>query len=281
MRPRPVATYEVLRALTLGVGGVVRVLTTASNTIREGTIGVVGASLSREERAALGISLYEAQLGRHRSAIPSWEASWLEEDLPRPPAHVLVGAAGQGRECRLLAARGYRVTAFEPGPIAAERCRAVVGDRGTVVMTTYEAVSAAALDGATDPEAARVARDRYDAVLFGWTSIMHILGDRERARVFLACDRLCPVGPILATFYPPELARPGGRARATGTKLGQTVARLRGGVDTPAADESFTFGGGFLKGFSEAELDNAAAAIGRTVHVRGNDEGCRRVTLLK
>ena len=45
-----------------------------------------------------------------------WEESVVERFFPRPPARVLVGAAGAGREAFALARLGYEVVAFEPAP---------------------------------------------------------------------------------------------------------------------------------------------------------------------
>src|SRR5262249_12057240 len=43
-----------------------------------------------------------------------WEKDVVRDHFPPPPARVLVGAAGLGRESSALAEMGYSVTAFEP-----------------------------------------------------------------------------------------------------------------------------------------------------------------------
>src|SRR5438874_1613250 len=43
-----------------------------------------------------------------------WEKETIERFFPAPPARVLVGAAGSGREAFALSERGYEVVAFEP-----------------------------------------------------------------------------------------------------------------------------------------------------------------------
>jgi hypothetical protein len=43
-----------------------------------------------------------------------FEARAISDYFPAPPATVLIGAAGAGREARVLARQGYRIVAFEP-----------------------------------------------------------------------------------------------------------------------------------------------------------------------
>ena len=43
-----------------------------------------------------------------------WEEKWFSSDLPPPPARILLGGAGSGREIRHLARHEYRIVAFDP-----------------------------------------------------------------------------------------------------------------------------------------------------------------------
>ena len=43
-----------------------------------------------------------------------FEQRAIANHFPPPPATILIGAAGSGREALVLAERGYRIVAFEP-----------------------------------------------------------------------------------------------------------------------------------------------------------------------
>ena len=56
----------------------------------------------------------------------------FERYFPPPPAHILVGGAGGGREAFALLERGYRVTAFEPSEALAASMAAAADGRHLV-----------------------------------------------------------------------------------------------------------------------------------------------------
>jgi hypothetical protein len=60
-----------------------------------------------------------------------WERRAIEF-FPPPPAKILVGAAGWGREARVLAAMGYSVVAFEPVRQLAEKMASETAPLGSV-----------------------------------------------------------------------------------------------------------------------------------------------------
>jgi hypothetical protein len=271
---------RALTAAVVAVGAIERALSGSARALRETTHGVLAAALDRDERAALGVELYESRLGTTREVLAAWEEEWIARDLPRAPARVLIGGAGEGREGIALEGRGYTVGALEPGALAVGRCMAVLSDRAVVRRGTYEELASAVLDGAPSGLDA-IAGGEWDAIWLGWTSVMHVLEDRERARLFEACDRICPSGPILATFYPTERARRSGRAHRVGLSIGRAIARARGGIVAPGDAESFGFACGFLRGWTREEMEAHAARVGRIAEWRGDDEGCLRVTLVR
>ena len=79
----------------------------------------------------------------YRSQSEAWRGGLFKEEeraisacFPKPPAHLLVGAAGGGREAVSLAAMGYRVTAFEPAAeLALSLQNRVLADRGLLITT--------------------------------------------------------------------------------------------------------------------------------------------------
>ncbi|MCC6213566.1 MAG: hypothetical protein IT376_01765 [Polyangiaceae bacterium] len=246
---------------------------------RELVGGIAGAWLHKDERDALGAALYDAGRRRARQRLAEWERRWFQGALPPAPARLLIGGAGTGREAVALAAAGYRVDALEPAPESAAECRRALGPAASVAEATYEALAASVLDDAPSP-AARLASRRYDAVLLGWTSYMHVVAREERARLLLALDRLAPEGPILVTFRLASRARPRGASHRVGRALGARLASRRRPPPAPAGDhERFGVACGFLVGLTEADLVAEARAAGREVRWDGEVDGTARASL--
>lgn len=225
---------------------------------------LLSAALTADEKSALGVRLYDASPVGRGTALMPWEAAWLARRLPRPPAHILVGACGAGRELLALADAGYMLDAFEPARSLARMAQARIGERARVLSFRYEELAAALLDG-VQSEAAALARRRYDAVLLGWDSLSHVLDEAERLRLVRALDRLCPRGPWLASFWRelPSHGAPTGRLERRAAAWGRRLARLRKLPVAPSPRESFLLHGGFTHRFTKSELEALAAAVGR------------------
>ncbi len=227
----------------------------------------LSSALSSDEKSELGIRLYDAS-PRHRGGeLFPGEQAWLARRLPPAPARLLVGGCGAGRELLALVAGGYAVDAFEPAPSLCRDAQARVGERARVVCCRYEELSAALLDGEAGP-AQSFAGERYDAVLLGWGSLTHVLDGDERTRTVRTLDRLCPRGPILASFLCDPGGRPQrivGRADRLGAASGRRVARLRGLDGDPAPGELFALHIGFAHRFVRDEIEALARAVGRAV----------------
>lgn len=229
--------------------------------------GFFASALTMEEQSAVSIGVYDAAFGRlPRRGLADWEKSWFARRLPAPPARVLVGAAGLGPEVLHLVEGGYAVDALEPARGAGSACAALGAE--SVIAARYEDLARAVLDGSEGPASA-LAKQRYDAVIIGWGSLSHVLDPRQRLRLLLACDRLAPRGPILASFL--ELvknhAEPG-RARATGSALGRLVRRTRGLGPCRVEDvDAVGFGSwfGFIHLFTAEEVEDLGRRISRKV----------------
>jgi len=184
--------------------------------------------------------------------------------LPPPGSRLLLGGAGAGREAAWLRSAGYRVDAFEPEPAAAARCAAVVGSAGTVLTGRYEDLSRAVLDGSESPLAPFAARS-YQAAILGWGSYTHVLDPAERSRLLRALVVVCPEGPVLASFFlhrNPGLGPPASRARELGVAIGRFVARSRN-LAPANADNTFASHFGFAHTFTQDEIEQLAAQVGR------------------
>ena len=218
--------------------------------------GFFGALLSDAERARVSVDVYG---DGPRRLLAGWEREWLARRLPAAPGRVLVGAAGTGPEVQHLRALGYSIDALEPSTAALRALRQVTD--GAVCGASYEQLSAAVLEGARGCEP--IAERSYDAILLGWGSLSHVLSPGERERLIRACHRLCPRGPILASFlfaHPAPLQR----GRRAGEAIGRLAARALGRSPSPA-DEAFTPWSGFISLLSRVELETLARAAGRSL----------------
>lgn len=228
--------------------------------------GYLDSVLTPDERIAITVQLYASasNYGRSDRGLYDWEQSWFQRVLPSPPAKILVGAAGAGREVAFLIEAGYDVDAFEPVSDACEKCRAILGGRGQVVRSTYgELVRGGGQLGRVLQGA------RYDAVLLGWSSLSHVFGLKERKQLLQRCAELAPRGPILASFMMTtplgDIAdRRAGRAERLGRAVGELHASLRG-VDV--VPEPIVFGSRFGLAclLSAQEIEALGTGIGRKV----------------
>ncbi len=104
--------------------------------------GLLTEALSIEELEELTVRLYDRAAGQYSGqSVQDWENAMFDRWLPPAPAHILVTAAGSGREARALIARGHAVDALEPTPGMAATCAAVPGI-GMVVRATTPCSSA-------------------------------------------------------------------------------------------------------------------------------------------
>jgi len=272
--------YRLIRAGVLGLSAGEAVLQRALSGVMRAAGGFLSEALTGGEREELGTALYDRAVTRTpRHGLFTWERDWFARRLPAPPAPLLVGGAGDGREAAALKEWGYEVDAFDPAARATRTCAARLGRGARVAACRYEDLSRAVLDGGRGPAAAFAAR-RYRAVLLGWGSLTHVLDAGERERLLAACDRLCPDGPILASFWLKATdADPApGRAERAGRTLGRAVGRLRDAE--PSGDFRFGWWFGFAHAFGRAELEALAARAGRRVVWEEAAGGYPHVTLL-
>ena len=196
--------YRLLRSWALQSRRVQYVLGRFKKAVEVWTGATLDAALGDAEKELLSIDLYDAsfRLQNDHDGLYAWEKKWFERRLPPPPASVLVGAAGAGREASVLHGLGYRVHAFEPSTSAFQVCRQVLGTE-LVDQASYQELVATTLRGARTR--LRLAPEtRFDAVLLGWGSFGHVLRQADRLELLRACDRIAPEGPILLSIFEPE-----------------------------------------------------------------------------
>lgn len=239
---KPSLRYRLLRSCALQSRKVQWALRRIEDRVGTSTGAILNRMLKGAQKEALSIDLYGASFqpeNEHGGLYP-WETQWFERRLPSPPAAILIGAAGSGREASALRGLGYQVHAFEPSAPAHRVCERTIGSE-LVDNASYQDLVAATLRGETTP--LRLAGDaKFDAVLLGWGSFGHVLQRADRFELLRACDKLAPDGPILLSVFDPKDA-----------------AETDGVFYTPW--------GGFLVRPSVEELDAHAKALNRQLIV--------------
>ena len=182
-----------------------------------------------------------------RTGLFPWEARAIGRHFPPPPAHVLIGAAGGGREALALVERGYRVTAFEPSkPLAASmRERISRATQLAAFVGRYQDLPfVTSLDASPERVDLRTWAP-FDAVILGWASLSHLRADVECVAALRELAALTN-GPLLVSYF-------GRRASERG--------------------EAFSIDLGFYRELSDTQFDSCVAAAGLTIIEREHESG--------
>ena len=210
------------------------------------------------DRAYSASSRYLPSSSGYVSGLYPWEEQALHEHFPRPPAHILVGGAGSGREPFALSDLGYRVTAFEPViSLVKAMQRQIDADREIAVTCFdggYEDLPLVRPLGQSD-SIHLSELGPFDAAILGWGSFSHITDERQRQTALIHFAELIP-GPILLSFTATrednEVSRSGFRRRL-----------LKRRHRHPADRFSMTMG--FQHPVSESEVKELASRAGLAV----------------
>jgi hypothetical protein len=192
----------------------------------------------------------------------AWEERAITEHFPAPPARVLLGGAGCGRELFALQQRGYQVDAMEPAENLFQRMKREADERRLVpaprlLMAGYEELVQGQLREFEQGE-------RFDAVVLGWGSITHVPSPEVRQALLQATARLCPRGPVLLSFSP-RFPVSGSRAETLRGWLRPALMRLPGAHHVATGDSYNRDGYGYEHSYSGDEIQELARAAGYTV----------------
>jgi hypothetical protein len=206
---------------------------------------------------------YRADSPEFRRGLFKWEELAVRDFFPAPPARVLLGGAGGGREAYALIEMGYTVVAFDPAPTLAASMR-------EKALREYSASLQAYCAGYEDLPMLRDAPEGqqldvrslapFDAAILGWSSFSHLIDDSARVAALKQFASLTR-GPILVSYFSHEPhAAP---AVSGGGPLNALRRRaLRHGV------AMFTTAIGYARLLSEEELKGLADRAGLlVVHV--------------
>lgn len=269
-------TYRALGALRGGLNGAAS--------------GLLAEALTADELGDVTARFYDTRLpGRRRAGqvvdpgpgryspafrLFAGESEWFEAYLPAPPARILVGGAGRGREVAALLEMGYDVDAFDPVHSFCADCQMLAGV-GIVVCADYGSFARALLDGDKTSASPLTASAPYAAVILGWTSFDFVFSSFDRERLLRAVHAIAPRGPILASFHVREQP-PGGRAvafgHAAGQRVGRAVRHLRG-LSDPPPDAELHCHLGVIQWSTRQEIQAVGAIVGREVVWESRDHG--------
>ncbi|HEU4487953.1 MAG TPA: hypothetical protein VFS38_01555 [Actinomycetota bacterium] len=164
-------------------------------------------------------SRYSPTSSGYVSGLYPWEEQALQEHFPPPPAHILVGGAGAGREPLALSDLGYRVTAFEPVLSLVQAMQQQVSARGDIAVACYLGgyEELPFVKSPRSSESIRLSQlGPFDGGILGWGSFSHISNERQRQNTLRHFGELTS-GPLLLSFTSTreegEIPRSGIRSR--------------------------------------------------------------------
>jgi hypothetical protein len=136
----------------------------------------------------------------NESGLFEFERHAIERFFPPPPASILVGACGGGRELFGLIERGYRIaSAYDPVAPFIEALRSdprLIDAKDRLCVGTHQAI-----DSMVQVSELRRRGGRADAVIVGWGSYTHLLRAQPRVRFLRSLRSICPAGPVLLSFF--------------------------------------------------------------------------------
>jgi hypothetical protein len=135
-------------------------------------------------------------------ALFAWEQAFVDRYLPSPPASILVGGAGAGREAYHLASMGHQVVAFDPIQAFVDiMVHEIAPDLEVrVFRASYQDLphlgpatpGAPGLDLTIEPT--------FEAAILGWCSFSHILQHADQVHALRTLASIVH-GPILISFF--------------------------------------------------------------------------------
>ena len=192
------------------------------------------------------------------SGLYPWEEQALQEHFPPPPAHILVGGAGSGREPLALLDLGYSVTAFEPVFTLVQAMQQQVSARGDISVGCYlggyeELPFVKSPRGGESIDLSELGP--FDGGILGWGSFSHISNERQREKTLRHFGHLTS-GPLLLSF---TSTRDDGEIPSSGIRSRILKRKHRHPADR------FSMSMGFQHPVTEREISELASRTGLAV----------------
>jgi len=135
-----------------------------------------------------GSSEYDPSSSAFRAYLFPWEEQVVDRFFPTPPARVLVGGAGSGREAFALLERGYEVVAFDPsvGLTSLMASRTHPAGKLSVYRGGYEDLPVLSAVGGDGGTVSLADMPPFDASVIGWGSYSHLRTTEQRINTLRA-----------------------------------------------------------------------------------------------
>ena len=202
---------------------------------------------SYNEIAYAHMSSYLADSPDFEDELFAWEKHLIEEYFPAPPARILIGGAGGGREAFSLAEQGYEIMAFDIAKVLVKSMQQRIGSLPIKAFHgAYEDLWGESKNGSELPSSKELGV--FDAFIIGWGSFSHLLDEHDRLQLLRTAKSLVPKGaPILLSFLP--------AVNTTGKHL-QNPEKAREVMKTaaPTRPHDFQARMGFIHRFHENEI---------------------------
>lgn len=221
---------------------------------------LVVLTLSEKYAAAWTHFHYSSRSGQYvhdtynNSGLYAWERRAIEDSFPKPPARILLTAAGGGREAIALSQLGYEVVAMEPeAQFYSELAKAAASDESlTAMQTSHEQLIA---NSPTDLPV-------FDGVVIGWGSFSHLPKRDDVYALMQKLQGLCPNGPILTSFF---VRKPPHRLGRSRHRLRQFIKSWSPIKRTADGYLRFDYRLGLVRTYDQTWLDELAAHMDRHV----------------
>lgn len=208
-------------------------------------------ALTEDELSLLSGHTYDLSPLYRGEEVREWEASWWSASLPAVPSKVLLGACGAGREVQWLLERGYEVDAFEPAASMVSVAQQRTANRATIYQSDYQQFVCNPPDKS------------FDAVILGWGSFSHVLDPGLQSQLLRTAVQVCPAGPILLSWLPPNVTGRLPRARLLGQKLAQPLRRYRRLSSDDTSGHTILPWAGPIRTFDNESIAQLAEEVGR------------------
>jgi hypothetical protein len=212
-------------------------------------------------------SRYSRGSAHNESGLFAFERNAIELAFPPPPAAILIGACGGGREIFGLLDRGYRIAAaYDPVERFIEALREdprLFEIRDRICVGSHQTVKSI-------PPLQQLSRTGtpVEAVVVGWGSYTHLRGAARRVEFLRSLRALCPRGPVLLSFFV-EMGSEGERPARLRTRLRGFLGTTRSMVET---GDGLHRGQGAIHYFTEATFAAEATEAGyRVQHWQEHD----------
>jgi hypothetical protein len=146
-------------------------------------------------------SEYDPRSSGFRAYLFPWEEHVVDRFFPPPPARVLVGGAGSGREAFALLEQGYEVVAFDPSPalVRLMAAHAPAGSKLEAYRGSYEELPILAPVTGNGKPLHLTDLPAFDASLIGWGSYSHLRTTEHRIGTLRAFGAATD-GPVVVSF---------------------------------------------------------------------------------